>query len=287
MHRFLALSSIALTLALCGCATTKQPEPDKTIKTSSVIAPEGKSPAGKDEEDADVPDHGGWHHLAGRTLEVSSLSELKLHDKEVILSFDDGPIPGRTDKVLAVLDRFGVKGAFMMVGEMAELHPQLARRIAQDGNAIGSHTYRHADLGTMSFDAAMKEVAKGQLAVTKATGEDVNFFRFPYLAESRKLRAAIAMRDMVVMDVDIDSKDYFNTTPVAVHQTHDGRAAQARPRHHPDARHSQAHRNDVAGAAFETRSGRLQGSDAEIQKELRAGGNGFALIAMTCPRTAF
>ncbi len=216
MHRFLALSSIALTLALCGCATTKQPEPDKTIKTSSVIAPEGKSPAGKDEEDTDVPDHGGWHHLAGRTLEVSSLSELKLHDKEVILSFDDGPIPGRTDKVLAVLDRFGVKGAFMMVGEMAELHPQLARRIAQDGNAIGSHTYRHADLATMSFDAAMKEVAKGQLAVTKATGEDVNFFRFPYLAESRKLRAAIAMRDMVVMDVDIDSKDYFNTTPVAV-----------------------------------------------------------------------
>lgn len=216
MFRLLALSSIALTIALAGCATTKQPAPDKTIKTSSVIAPEGKSLADKDEGDRDVSRYDGWHHLAGRTLEVSSLSELKLHDKEVILSFDDGPIPGRTDKVLAILDKFGVKGAFMMVGEMAELHPELARKVAEDGNAIGSHTYRHADLATLGFDAAMKEVAKGQLAVTKATGEDVNFFRFPYLAESHKLRSAIAARDMVVMDVDIDSKDYFNTTPVAV-----------------------------------------------------------------------
>lgn len=216
MFRFLALSSIALTFALAGCATTRQPAPDKTIKTSSVIAPEGKGPASKDNADTDASQYGGWHHLAGRTLEVSSLSELKLHDKEVILSFDDGPIPGRTDKVLAILDKFGVKGAFMMVGEMAELHPELARKVAEDGNAIGSHTYRHADLATLGFDAAMKEVAKGQLAVTKATGEDVNFFRFPYLAESHKLRSAIAARDMVVMDVDIDSKDYFNTTPVAV-----------------------------------------------------------------------
>jgi peptidoglycan/xylan/chitin deacetylase (PgdA/CDA1 family) len=45
-----------------------------------------------------------------------------------------------------------------------------------------------------------------------------NFFRFPYLADSKKLRAGVAMRDLVVMDVDIDSKDYFNVTPVSVMQ---------------------------------------------------------------------
>jgi peptidoglycan/xylan/chitin deacetylase (PgdA/CDA1 family) len=216
MSRFLVLSSLLLTVALGGCATTKPTPPDKSIKTSSVISPEGKKLA----DDGDTPSlrFGGWHHLAGRTLTVASLAELKLQDKEVILSFDDGPIPGRTDKVLATLDQFGVKGAFMMVGEMAELHPTLARKVANDGNAIGSHTYRHADLASLSFDAAMAEVTKGELAVTKATGEDVGFFRFPYLADSHRLRAAIAQRDMVVMDVDVDSKDYFNTTPVAVTQ---------------------------------------------------------------------
>jgi len=216
MPRLTALSSLLLVAALAGCATT-QPRPDTSIKTSSVVAPEGRKHAGEDDT-VQTASFGGWHHLAGRTLTVSSLSELKLDRKEVILSFDDGPIPGRTDKVLATLDQFGVKGAFMMVGEMAAAHPALARKVAMDGNAIGSHTYDHPDLAKMSFDAAMEEVTKGTLAVTKATGEDVNFFRFPYLADSRKLRAAVSMRDMIIMDADVDSKDYFNTTPVAVTQ---------------------------------------------------------------------
>ncbi|TBC93652.1 polysaccharide deacetylase family protein [Rhizobium leguminosarum] len=216
MYRLFVLSCMALTAALSACSTTRQSAPDTSIKTSSVIAPEERKLAYAG-DDA-TPRLTGWHHLAGRTLEVSSLADLKLQDKEVILSFDDGPIPGRTDKVLAILDQFGVKGAFMMVGEMAEMHPALARKVAQDGNTIGSHTYDHANLSSLSFDAAMGEVIKGELAVTKATGTDVSFFRFPYLAESHRLRAAVAMRDMVVMDVDIDSKDYFTTTPVSITQ---------------------------------------------------------------------
>lgn len=206
---------MAITAILSSCSTTKQ-APDTSIKTSSVIAPEGRKLAYAGDDAA--PRMTGWHQLAGRTLEVSSLADLKLQDKEVILSFDDGPIPGRTDKVLAILDQFGVKGAFMMVGEMAEMHPALARRVAEDGNTIGSHTYDHANLTSLDFDAAMAEVVKGELAVTKATGTDVSFFRFPYLAESHRLRAAVAVRNLVVMDVDIDSKDYFAITPASVTQ---------------------------------------------------------------------
>ncbi len=215
MHRFTLYSGLVLCAALAGCQTAKQPAPDRTIKTSSIVAPEGQADTGgQTSRQTAMP--GARHNLAGRTLTVSSIHELRLEDKEVILSFDDGPIPGRTDRVLATLDQFGVKGAFMMVGEMAELHPALAKKVAMDGNAIGSHTYKHQDLATISFDAAMAEVTRGEAAVTKATGVDVNFFRFPYLADTRKLRAAVAMREMVVMDVDVDSKDYFNTSPAAV-----------------------------------------------------------------------
>lgn len=216
MYRLTVLSSLFLAAALTGCATT-QSRPDTSIKTSSIVAAEGSKHI-DEAENTPVASSSGFHHLAGRTLAVSSLAELKLDNKEVILSFDDGPIPGRTDKVLATLDQFGVKGAFMMVGEMADAHPALARKVALDGNAIGSHTYHHPDLAAMGFDAAMEEVTKGTLAVTKATGEDVNFFRFPYLADSHKLRDAISMRDMIVMGADVDSKDYYNTTPVAVTQ---------------------------------------------------------------------
>lgn len=213
MQRFAIISSLFLSVALTGCQTGKHPAPDTSIKTSSIVSPEGKM-AGTD--NASKVRIASSHRLAGRTLTVSSIHDLHLQDKEVVLSFDDGPIPGRTDRVLATLDKFGVKGVFMMVGEMAELHPALAKQVAEDGNTIGSHTYKHDNLASLSFDMAMKEVARGQAAVTKATGTDVNFFRFPYLADSRKLRAAVAMREMIVMDVDVDSKDYFNTTPAAV-----------------------------------------------------------------------
>lgn len=212
MHRFALLSSAVLALALCGCQTTKHPAPDRTVKTSSIKTEESAVGFPKPANLA----FGETHHLAGRVLTISSLKELKLEPKEVILSFDDGPIPGRTERVLATLDRFGVKGAFMMVGEMADLHPELARRVAMEGNTIGSHTYKHPNLDTLSFDMAMAEIARGEAAVTKATGTDVNFFRFPYLADSRKLRSAVAMRDMVVMDVDVDTKDYFTSTPEEV-----------------------------------------------------------------------
>ncbi len=212
MHRFALLSGLILSAAaLAGCQSTKHPAPDTMIKTSSIVAPEGSQ----------TTENGGTlppisHRLAGRTLTIASIHDLRLQDKEVILSFDDGPIPGRTDRVLATLNQFGVKGAFMMVGEMAELHPELARRVAMEGNAIGSHTFRHENLAALTFDVAMKEITRGEAAVTKATGVDVNFFRFPYLADSQKLRSAVAMRDMVVMDVDVDSKDYFNTSPAAI-----------------------------------------------------------------------
>jgi len=216
MHRLALLSGLILSVALAGCQSTKRPAPDTTIKTSSIVAPEGSQISETEGRMPQMTSDSHPHHLAGRTLTVGSIHDLHLEDKEVILSFDDGPIPGRTDRVVATLDQFGVKGAFMMVGEMAELHPELARSVAMEGNAIGSHTYRHENLAALTFDMAMKEITRGAAAVTKATGVDVNFFRFPYLADSQKLRAAVAMRDMVVMDVEVDSKDYLNTSPAAV-----------------------------------------------------------------------
>jgi len=154
--------------------------------------------------------------LAGRTIEVASLADLKLDDKEVVLTFDDGPMPKKTEKILTILDEYGVKATFLMVGEMAKAYPQVARKVVDAGHSIGSHTYRHADLQTLSFDAAIREIEKGRDAVISATHEDVGFFRFPYLADTKRLRRWVADSGMVVLDVQIDSKDYFGVSPAAV-----------------------------------------------------------------------
>jgi peptidoglycan/xylan/chitin deacetylase (PgdA/CDA1 family) len=212
----LVLTGLAAALTLAGCAT--KPMPEGSLKTAyGPTAPVHAPLKAEDPVDMEPTAWGSsFHHLAGRTLTVSSIHDIKLNDKEVILTFDDGPMPGKTEKVLATLDQFGVKAAFMMVGEMAAAHPAIARKVLDDGNTIGSHTYKHPDLAKMNFDTAMAEVVKGEAAVSKAVGTDVNFFRFPYLADTRSLRSAIAQRDMIVMDVDIDSKDYFSVKPAAV-----------------------------------------------------------------------
>ena len=228
MNYRVLLAGIAVSLALGGCATKPGSEASlktgyaaeetrhKPLKANDPIEMEPNKWLVADLETRDLAGVNGPHNLAGRTMEVSSLKDIRLADKEVILSFDDGPAPGKTERILATLDKFGVKATFMMVGEMAQAHPATAREVFARGDTIGSHTFRHPDLDKMSFDMAMAEIAKGKNAVSKVVGTEVPFFRFPYLADSKRLRAAIADRGMIVMDVDVDSKDYFTSTPASV-----------------------------------------------------------------------
>lgn len=154
--------------------------------------------------------------LTGRTIYVSSLRDIALANKEVVLSFDDGPVPGKTEKILAALHDYNVKATFLMVGSMAQTYPKIAQKVVAEGHSIGSHTFKHPNLRQMSLAQAMAEIHRGELAVEKATNTDVGFFRFPYLADSRSMRDAIARQNRVVMDVQVDSKDYFKDSPETV-----------------------------------------------------------------------
>lgn len=158
--------------------------------------------------------------LAGRTLAVSRPSDIVLEDREVVLTFDDGPIPRKTMSILDTLDDYGAKATFFMVGRMARSYPKLVRAVAARGHSIGSHTQNHPDLTRLSRKSAMAEVAQGERAIAAAlagSGQSAApFFRFPYLAESKALRAAMAKRGVAVIGVDIDSNDYHRVTPARV-----------------------------------------------------------------------
>ena len=151
--------------------------------------------------------------LAGRTLDVATTADIILKPREVILTFDDGPRAGKTPAILDALDAHGVKATFLMLGSAAEANPQLAQAVAQRGHSVGSHTYGHVDLNTLSRQAAMAEIARGENAVAEAlagAGEGLSpFFRFPYLSQPGYLRTSLLQGDVVVLDVDIDSKDYY------------------------------------------------------------------------------
>jgi peptidoglycan-N-acetylglucosamine deacetylase len=158
--------------------------------------------------------------LGGRTLAVGSSTDILLQPGEVVLTFDDGPRAGKTDKVLAMLNDFGVKATFLMLGSAAQSNPRLAQSVAEQGHTVGSHTFSHVDLETLSRKEALDEIAKGERAVALALelgGQSPSpFFRFPYLSQSGFLRTNLVQSGLVVLDVTIDSKDYYKDSPELV-----------------------------------------------------------------------
>src|SRR5690242_9860509 len=93
---------------------------------------------------------------------------LPLHDKEIVLTFDDGPWPGTTPKVLDALKHECVRATFFLLGRNALAAPALARRELADGHTIGYHTFAHPLLSRMSLAAADAEVDRGIVAVDRA-----------------------------------------------------------------------------------------------------------------------
>lgn len=203
------LGSILVAFSLSACATAGDPGATKT-----AFAPE--APAGSA---ASFLSPGGGS-LAGRTIRVRSVADIRLGPKEVVLTFDDGPMPGKTDKILSILSAHGVKATFLMVGQMASAYPATARKVAAAGHSIGSHTQNHKNLRSLDRPAAMAQIEKGRQSIAGALGPSrsrpANFFRFPYLANTAELRRQLALHNMVVIDADIDSKDYFPSSPEQV-----------------------------------------------------------------------
>ena len=158
--------------------------------------------------------------LAGRTLTVGATEQIDLDPGEVVLTFDDGPRPGTTQSILDTLDQFGVKATFLMLGSAAERHPGLVLDVAERGHTIGTHTYDHVDLSTLGPIEAVAEIYAGQQAVAAALAPadlvPSRFFRFPYLAQTGVIRTSAVDSSFIVLDVDIDSKDYYSETPEQV-----------------------------------------------------------------------
>lgn len=217
----LVLSGVVLGAVLGGCA---KPPAEHSLVNQYVATPPVTNAIQQSATaitDQPMPERIFTNgRLGGRTLAVGSTSEIVLNPGEVVLTFDDGPRPGKTPQILDTLDQFGVKATFLMLGAAAQAHPQLAQRVALNGHTVGSHTYHHVDLNLLTSQEAMAEISRGEMAVGQAlagSGKSVSpFFRFPYLSQTGFLRTNLIQGNVVVLDVDIDSKDYYLETPAMV-----------------------------------------------------------------------
>ena len=137
-----------------------------------------------------------------------------LRDKEVVLTFDDGPWPGNTPAVLKALADECLKATFFEIGKHATWHPEITKQVIEAGMTVGTHTWSHKDLARNPYakdiEQAKAEIEMGISAVHMAAGggKVAPFFRFPALQHPPQLLSYLADRNIGVFSTDIDSRDF-------------------------------------------------------------------------------
>src|SRR6478672_13428634 len=137
---------------------------------------------------------------------------LPLSDKDVVLTFDDRPVPRYSNQILDILAAQCVKATFFLVGEMAHAHPSTARRIFAEGHTIGTHSEDHPlRFGKLPPSLVEYEIDKGIIDVGVALGDHrqvAPFFRVPGLARSEVIDSELAARRLVLFSSDTDADDW-------------------------------------------------------------------------------
>lgn len=183
-----------LALAVAGAAHAATPcDPARALGVSRVV---------------EIDTSGGPIYGA---ITKFAAEERFLAPKEVVLTFDDGPMPAVTRSVLATLDAFCTKATFFSVGRMAIAYPDLIKEELARGHTVGTHTWSHPlSLSRLTPQAAREEIERGFTAIAMAAGRPIApFFRFPGLGDSQHLLTYLQSRKVATFTVDVVSNDSF------------------------------------------------------------------------------
>ncbi|MFK4386888.1 MULTISPECIES: polysaccharide deacetylase family protein [unclassified Bradyrhizobium] len=146
-----------------------------------------------------------------------------LTEKEVVLTFDDGPWPVNTPTVLKALADECTKGLFFSVGKHATYHPEILKQVLAQGHTVGTHTWSHVNLNSkkLTEQQVKDEVEKGFSAVKFALGTNpAPFFRFPQLQHNPAMVSYFGTRNVAMFSTEIDSFDFRKgATPEKIVET--------------------------------------------------------------------
>jgi peptidoglycan-N-acetylglucosamine deacetylase len=138
---------------------------------------------------------------------------LPLNDHEVVITFDDGPLPPYADIILKILASQCVKANYFLIGRMARTYPYLVRRIYNEGHTVGTHTLDHPiALKRLALPNVQYEVDGGIAAVEAAIGDPkavAPFFRIPSLARSDAVDKFLTAHSLITWSTDVVADDWF------------------------------------------------------------------------------
>src|SRR5476649_2221945 len=137
---------------------------------------------------------------------------LPLRDHEVVLTFDDGPLPRNSNQILEILAAQCIKATFFEIGQMARAYPEGVRKLRDAGHSIGTHSQDHPlTMNRMSIERARQEIDDGIASVKSALGDDAAlapFFRIPGLARADAVEEYLASLDIQIWSADFPADDW-------------------------------------------------------------------------------
>ena len=159
-----------------------------------------------------------------QVVQADAGNEVIEKDVEIAFTFDDGPHPVWTEKLLDGLKERGIRATFFVIGQSAEEHPELIQRMLEDGNQVGNHTYSHVQLTACKTDQALEEIQKTQEVIYDATGFQPRYIRPPFGSWNEVLQDKTNLQS-VLWDVDPYDWKVQNTDIIVqriLEQTEDG-----------------------------------------------------------------
>jgi peptidoglycan/xylan/chitin deacetylase (PgdA/CDA1 family) len=146
---------------------------------------------------------------------------LPLDDHEVVLTFDDGPLPKNSNQILQILADQCVKATFFTVGRQANANPEGVRKVRDAGHTVATHTQNHpSSMQRLPIERASKEIEDGIASVTAALGDGsapAPFFRIPGLARNAAVEGYVAAKGIQLWSADFPADDWRHVSPQRVY----------------------------------------------------------------------
>lgn len=194
-HPFFLIAISAMTMLVACSAkdkTTVKTTPNKAYRTPAVSAPAMRNP------NISLPSDIS-------SVKGISYSRVKTNLPYIAITFDDGPNPTNTPRLLDMLKKRNIKATFYVVGKNASQYPSIIRRIVAEGHEIGSHSWSHPNFSKMSNSAIRAELTKTENAIVAASGVRPRTLRPPYGALRSSQRAWVNKEfgyRIILWDVD-------------------------------------------------------------------------------------
>src|SRR5437764_10473782 len=143
-------------------------------------------------------------------------------DPEVVLTFDDGPLPRNSSKILAILASQCVKATFFVIGRMAQAYPEGVRKLVEAGHSVGAHTQNHPlTMDQMPLERARQEIDEGIAAAKSALSNGAAlapFFRSPGLLRSEGIEEYLASQGIQIWSADFLADDWRHISPSRIYE---------------------------------------------------------------------